>query len=76
MMMFIKCRVFMFVSTSVGTVQKGRTMNICTYPFWLLQFVQLLKKCYVVLNAIKVSAWNLKCSLCADYKIYDNAGNL
>lgn len=33
-------------------------------------------KCYVVLNAIKVSAWNLKCSLCADYKIYENAGNL
>lgn len=29
-----------------------------------------------MLNAIKVSAWNLKCSLCADYKIYENAGNL
>lgn len=28
-----KNSVFMFVSTSVGTVQKGRTMNICTYPF-------------------------------------------
>lgn len=29
-----------------------------------------------MLNAIKVSAWNLKCSLRADYKIYENAGNL
>lgn len=36
---------------------------MCTYLFWLLQFVQLLKKCSVVLNAIKVSAWILTFSL-------------
>lgn len=38
-------------------------VHMCTYLFWLLQFVQLLKKCYVVLNAIKVSAWILTFSL-------------
>lgn len=39
-------------------------VHMCTYVFWLLQFVQLLcVKCYVVLNAIKVSAWILTFSL-------------